>query len=294
MSKVQIITDSNSGITQVEAEKLGIFVIPMPFTINDEEYLEDISISQNEFYDFLKQNADVKTSQPSQYYLEELWNELLKDNDELLFIPMSSGLSGTCENAKRYAEAFGGKVIVVDNKRISVTQKESVFEAIELLKQNKTARQIKEYLEETKDKNSIYIMMGVLSYLKKGGRISPAAAALGAMLNVKPILSSKGENFEKFALVLSAAQGKKKMILKIKSELETIFKEEYDKGHMVVSVAHTQNEAEAHKFKDEIMKEFPKLEFHFVDPLSLSVSCHIGPGALAVALSINSTLKKHS
>jgi len=294
MSKVQIITDSNSGITQVEAEKLGIFVIPMPFTINDEEYLEDISITQNEFYDFLKQNADVKTSQPSQYYLEELWNELLKDNDELLYIPMSSGLSGTCENAKRYAEAFGGKVIVVDNKRISVTQKESVFEAIELSKQNKTARQIKEYLEETKDKNSIYIMMGVLSYLKKGGRISPAAAALGAMLNVKPILSSKGENFEKFALVLSAAQGKKKMILKIKSELETIFKEEYDKGQMIVSVAHTQNEVEALKFKDEIMKEFPKLEFHFVDPLSLSVSCHIGPGALAVALSINSSLKKHS
>ncbi len=290
MSKVKIITDSNSGITQVEAEKLGVFVIPMPFTINDDEYLEDISITQDEFYNFLKQNVDVKTSQPSQYYIEDLWNDLLKEYDELLYIPMSSGLSGTCENAKRYAEAFDGKVIVVDNKRISITQKESVFEAIALLNQGKSAKQIKEYLEETKDKNSIYIMMGVLSYLKKGGRISPAAAALGSMLNVKPILSSRGENFEKFALVLSAAQGKKKILFKVKTELETIFKEEYDKGLMTVSVAHTQNEAEAIKFKDEIMKEFPKLKFHFVDPLSLSVSCHIGPGALAIALSINSTI----
>lgn len=290
MSKVKIITDSNSGISQAEGEKLGIYVIPMPFTINDEEYLEEISISQEKFYEFLKINADVKTSQPSQYNIEEIWNELLKDNDELLYIPMSSGLSGTCTNAIRYAEEFGGKVIVVDNKRISLTQKEAVFEAIEMLKQGRSSLQIKQYLEETSPKSSIYIMMGVLSYLKKGGRISPAAAALGSMLNVKPILSSRGENFEKFALVLSAAQGKKKMLLKIKSELETEFKEEYDAGKMVVSVAHTQNEAEALKFKEEIMKEFPKLTFHFVDPLSLSVSCHIGPGALAVAISVNNYL----
>ena len=289
MSKVKIITDSNSGITQSEGEKLGIYVIPMPFTINDEEYFEEVSISQEQFYEFLKNKADVKTSQPSQYTLEEIWNNLLQNNDELLYIPMSSGLSGTCENAKRYAENFGGRVLVVDNKRISVTLKESVYEAVELANQGKTARQIKEYLEETKHKNSIYIMMGVLTYLKKGGRISPAAAALGAMLNVKPILSSRGDNFEKFALVLSAMQGKKKMLQKIKDELETEFKEEYDNGKMRVSVAHTQNEAEALKFKEEIIKQFPKLKFSFVDPLSLSVSCHIGPGALAVALAVNNT-----
>ncbi len=290
MSKVKIITDSNSGISKAEGEKLGVYIIPMPFTINDDEYLEEISITQEKFYEFLKTNADVKTSQPSQYTIEEIWNELLKDNDELLYIPMSSGLSGTCNNAKRYAEDFGGRVVVVDNKRISITQKESVFEAVEMLRQGKSALQIKQYLEETANKNSIYIMMGVLSYLKKGGRISPAAAALGSMLNVKPILFSKGENFEKFALVLSAAQGKKKILLKIKNELETEYKEEYDAGKMVVSIAHTQNEAEALKAKEEIMKEFPKLTFRFVDPLSLSVSCHIGPGALAMAISVNNYL----
>lgn len=290
MNKLKIVTDSNSGILQKEGEDLGIFVIPMPFTIDDEEYLEEISISQEQFYEYLKKDADVKTSQPSQYYLEELWNNLLKENEQILHIPMSSGLSGTCENAKRYAESFGGKVVVVDNKRISITQKESVYEAIEMAKQGKTAEEIKSYLESTARKNSIYIMMGVLKYLKKGGRISAAAAALGAMLNVKPILCSRGDKFEKFALVLSATQGKKKMIMKIKSEIETEFNEEYNKGALVLSVAHTQNDIEAEKFKEEIIKEFPKIKFHFVDPLSLSVSCHIGPGSLAIGLSVNNYL----
>lgn len=290
MNKLKIVTDSNSGILQEEGKQLEIYVIPMPFTIDDEEYLEEISISQEQFYEFLKKDADVKTSQPSEFYLEELWNDLLKENNEILYIPMSSGLSGTCENAKRYAENFGGKVEVVDNKRISVTQKESVFEAIALARQGKSAKEIKEYLESTANKSSIYIMMGVLKYLKKGGRISATAAALGAMLNVKPVLSSRGDKFEKFALVLSAAQGKKKMLMKIKSEIETEFNEEYNKGALTVSVAHTQNEAEAQKFKEEIMKEFPKLNFRFVDPLSLSVSCHIGSGALAIAISVNNFL----
>lgn len=291
MKKLMIITDSNSGILQNEARELGIHVLPMPFTIDDEEYFEEITISQEKFYEYLKANADVKTSQPSEYQVEELWDECLKEYDEILHIPMSSGLSGTCGNAIRYAEKYKGRVEVVDNQRISVTLKESVMEAIALAKQGKSAKEIKEYLEETKSKSSIYIMMGMLKYLKKGGRISPAAAALGAMLNVKPVLASRGGNFEKYALVLSAAQGKKKMLQKIKAELETEFKEEYDQGKMCISVAHTQNEAEALKFKDEIIKEFPLLKFHFVDPLSLSVSCHIGPGALALALSVNNFME---
>ncbi len=290
MNKIKIVTDSNSGILQEEGKDLGVYVIPMPFTINDEEYLEEISISQEQFYEHLSKEADVKTSQPSEYYLEELWNELLKENDEILYIPMSSGLSGTCENAKRYAENFNGRVYVVDNKRISITQKESVFEAIALLKEGKSAKEIKDYLESTGSKNSIYIMMGVLKYLKKGGRISATAAALGSLLNVKPILYSRGENFEKFALVLSAVQGKKKMIQKIKSELETDFREEYDKGAMVISIAHSQNAAEAEKLKAEIIREIPNVKIHFVDPLSLSVACHIGPGALAIAVSVNNHL----
>ena len=291
MSKLKIITDSNSGILQSEAKELGILVLPMPFTINGEEYLEEISISQADFYKHLEHDADVKTSQPSQYTLEELWDNTLKDYDEILYIPMSSGLSKSCENAKNYAEKYEGKVQVVDNMRISVTQKESVMEAIELAKKGKSAKVIKEYLEETKDKSSIYIMTGTLKYLKKGGRISTAAATLGAMLNVKPVLSSRGDKFEKFALVLSPAQAKKKIIQKIKSELDTEFAKEYKQGKMMISVAHTQNEAEALKFKEQIIKEIPNIQFRFCDPLSLSVSCHIGPGALATAISINNQLK---
>ena len=287
MKKVKIITDSNSGILQSEAEKLGIYVIPMPFTINNEEYLEEISITQEEFYKHLENDADVKTSQPSQYYLENLWNDLLKEYDELVYIPMCSGLSATCFNANRYAENFEGKVQVVDNLRISVTQKESVMEAIELAKQGKNAIEIKKYLEETKGKASIYITLGTLKYLKKGGRINPAIATIGAMLKVKPILYTRGDKFNKFAMTMSLNQAKRKMIDKIKEELETEFKEEYAKGKMYISVAHTQNEEEALKFKEEILKSIPNIKVNFVDPLSLSVSCHIGPGALAIAMAVN-------
>lgn len=290
MSKIKIITDSNSGILQSEAEQLGIFVIPMPFTINGEDYLEEITMSQEKFYELLAKDADVKTSQPSQIYLEELWNDLLKDNDELLYIPMTSGLSATCANAMSLAQNFEGKVFVVDNKRISVTQKESVYEAIALSKQGKSAKEIKDYLESTRHLASIYIMLDVLKYLKKGGRISPAAAMLGDLLKFKPILFTRGENFEKFAIVMSTKQGERKMIQKIKEEMETEFKEYYDNGKMTVSVAHTQNFEEAEKFKQTIMTELPKLRFRFVDPLSLSVSCHIGPGSLAIAVSVDNYL----
>ena len=291
MDKLLIITDSNSGILQSEAKELGIFVIPMPFTINDEEFFEEISISQEEFYKHLQNDADVKTSQPSQIYLEELWTESLKEYEEIIYIPMSSGLSATCENAKNFAKNFDGKVQVVDNLRISLSQKESVFEAIAMKKLGKSAKEIKNYLEGTKEKASIYITMGVLKYLKKGGRISPAAAALGSALKIKPILSSRGGKFEKFSVVLSLNQAKAKMISKIKQELENEFKEEYEQGKICISVAHTQNEEEALKFKEEILEKIPNITFRFIDPLSLSVSCHIGPGALAICACVNNYLK---
>ncbi len=287
MKKVKIVTDSNSGMLQAEGEKLGVFVIPMPFTINDEEYLEEITITQDKFYELLAQNAEVTTSQPSQFYLEELWEELLKEYDEVLYIPMMSGLSATCENAKRYAKNYAGRVFVVDNARISVTQKESVLEAVELVKQGKSAEEIKNYLEETGKKASIYITVDTLKYLKKGGRISPAAAVIGSLLNIKPVLFTRGDKFSKYAMALSFAQAKKKMIAKIKQELETEFKEDYEAGKMAISIAHTHNEAEAKKFKAEIMKELPNIKIRFIDPLSLSVSCHIGPGAIAIATYVN-------
>ena len=284
MGKIMIVSDSNSGITQNEAKELDIFVIPMPFTIDGEEYLEDISITQDKFYEFLKADAEVTTSQPSRFYLEELFNNLLTSYEEIVYIPMSSGLSGTCENATKLAENFNGKVHVVDNTRISVTQKQSVLDALKLASAGKSGSEIKTILEEKGKNQSIYIMVGTLKYLKKGGRISGAAATLGSMLKIKPILFSDGGKFDKFAMTLNTTQAKKKMIDQVKLELETKFKDELQKGTLFLSVAHTQNYDEALKFKEEILKEFPNIKFQFVDSLSLSVSCHIGPGALAIAI----------
>ena len=286
MEKVRIITDSNSGILQSEAEALGIFVIPMPFMINEEEYEEEISISQEKFYQLLGGDPSINTSCPAPGYLTNLWDEQLQNYDSIVYIPMSSGLSSTCDNAKRMAQEYNGKVQVVDNERISVTQKMSVYEAIALAREGKSALEIREYLENTKDKASIYICVDTLKYLKKGGRISATAAALGAMLRIKPILSSRGGRFEKTAVAMSMGQAKKRMIQQIKQELETEFKEEHSQGKMVLYVAHTHNEAEALKFKEEVEKDLG-MPVKFVDPLSLSVSCHIGPGAIALAMSVN-------
>lgn len=283
MQKIKIVTDSNSGILQKEAEALGVFVIPMPFTIDGEEYLEEISVSQEQFYEYLEKDANVTTSQPSQFYLQEIFDEFLKEYDEIVYLPMSSGLSGTCANATKIAENYSGKVQVIDNLRISVTLKQSVLDALQMAKDGKTAKEIKQSFEEQKEYSSIYITMGTLKYLKKGGRITATAAALGSLLRIKPILSSNGGNFEKFAISLNLAQAKKKIIMQLKQDLQTKFKDLYESGKMAISVAHTQNFAEAEKFKDEILKEIPNIEVLWVDPLSLSVSCHIGPGALAAA-----------
>ncbi len=286
MASVKIITDSNSSITQEESKKLNITTIPMPFTINDEEYFEDISITQDSFYKYLANDASVTTSQPSQFYLEEIFEETLKEYDELIYIPMSSGLSGTCANATKIASKFNGKVQVVDNQSISVIQKQSVMKAIDLVKSGKTALEIKQILEETKNKCSIYITVSTLKYLKKGGRVTPAAAAIGSLLKIKPILYSNGGNFEKFAMVLNFAQAKKKMIQQIKQDIETKLKD-FNSDRLAIGIAHTQNELEALKFKEEIMNEIPNIKIKLIDPLSLSVSCHIGPGSLGVALFVD-------
>ncbi len=287
MSKLQIITDSNSGITQQEGKDLGIFVIPMPFSINGEEFLEDINISQEQFYEYLACNAEVTTSQPSQAYLEELWSNLLQEYDELVYIPMSSGLSATCENAKSYALKYDDRVQVVDNLRISLGQKESVFEAIVMAKLGKSAVQIKEYLESTKLKSSTYIVMSTLKYIKRGGRIAPAAAAIGEILRIRPVLYTRGQAFKKFTVSTNFKNAKEKILAQLRKELESEFAQEYKDGKMTISVAYTKSIEEALRFKEDIEKEFPDLQFHFVDPLSLSVACHIGPNALGVAISIN-------
>ena len=287
MKRVLIITDSNAGILQSEAKELGIKIVPMPFIINGEEYYEDINLSQEEFYGKLQnENASISTSQPSTYYLREFWDECLKDYEEIVYIPMSSGLSASQANAQAQSTYYKGRVQVVDNQRISVTQKESVLEALELAKMGKTAKEIREYLENTKDIASIYIVVDTLKYLKKGGRVTPAGAALGTILRIKPVLQIRGKKLDAFFKAMNIKQAKLKMISQVKYDLENDFKEYYEKGKMVISIAHTQNFEEAEKFKDDIIKMIPGVIVRFVDPLSLSVSCHIGPGALAIACCI--------
>ena len=286
MEKIAVVTDSNSGITQEEGKSLGIHVIPMPFTVDGEEYLEDISITQEKFFELLESGAEVTTSQPSQTYLEELWRELLKSCESIIYIPMSSGLSGTCENAKQFAKKFDGRVHVVDNLRISVPQKISVYETARMVKDGKSVDEILEHLETTKGKCSIYLTVSILKYLKKGGRITPAAAAIGDMLKLKPILFTRGQRFDKFAVTLSMGQAKKKMMQQIKHELDTEFKAEYEKGKMALLVAYSKFKDEADRFVKEIEQEFPDMKVLYVDPLSLSVACHTGAGALGIGICV--------
>lgn len=293
MKKIRIVTDSVAGITLKEAEELDISIIPTPIIIDGEEYAEGVNITSKEFFDKINSGANVSTSQPSEFAFDETCEKLLKDYDEVVVIPITTGLSASCPNSIRYAEKYNGKVQVVDNRRVSVMQKESVMEAIELVKLGKSAKEIKEILEKDKDKSICYIYVDTLKYLKKGGRISPAAATIANVLHVKPILYSDcGAKFEKMGMVMAMAQAKKKMIEKIKSDLETKYKEPYEKGIICISVAHTENLEQAEKFKEQILREIPNINFRFVDPLSLSVSAHIGPGALAIALTVNNYLKK--
>ena len=286
MKQIIIVTDSNSGITQEEGKRLGVFVIPMPFTINGKEYLEEITISQERFFELLEEGADVTTSQPSEAYLEAVWRDLLKEYERVIYIPMSSGLSATCENAKKYAEQFGGRVSVADNLRISVPQKISVYEAAQMVKDGKSAEEILRHLENTKGKCSIYLTVSELRYLRKGGRITPAVAALGDMLHLKPILFTRGQSFDKFAVALSMGQAKKKMIRQIKKELLTDFKEEYEQGKMALLIAYSKIKDEAEKCRKELEQEFPNMKVLYVDALSLSVACHTGAGALGIGICV--------
>ena len=283
MANVKIVTDSNSGITQAEAKELGIYVIPMPFLIGGEEYLEDITLTQPGFYELLKSNAQVSTSQPAALNVTELWDKLLEDGSEIVHIPMSSGLSESCHTAERLAADYGGRVQVVDNQRISVTQWQSVYDAIELAKRGKSAKEIKEYLMKTKFDSSIYISLATLKYLKKGGRLTPAAALIGTILKIKPVLQIQGEKLDAFKKVQTLRQAKNVMIEAMKNDFATRFKEYAEAGEMTLHIAHTDSEAEAMIFKQEVEAAFPDVPVVFVDPLSLSVSCHIGPGALAIA-----------
>ncbi len=277
MGKIAVITDSNSGITQSEAKELGIRVVPMPFYINGELFLEDITLTQEEFYQRLGEEADISTSQPSPGDIVDLWEEVLEECDEIIYIPMSSGLSGSCQTAIMLAQDYDGKVFVVDNQRISVTQRQSVLDALAMAEKGMTGQEIYDVLMKEKLEASIYITVDTLKYLKKGGRITAAGATLGTMLNIKPVLQIQGEKLDAFAKVRGLKAAKKTMINAVEADVKDRFagKEVYIHG------AYTCSDEEAEEWRQELMEKFPGYDIR-MDRLSLSVACHIGPGSRAV------------
>ena len=284
MRKIAIVTDSNSGITQDEGRKLGISVLPMPFYIKEVMYLEGVTLSQEEFYERLKKDEPISTSQPNPGEVCGLWDTLLKEYNEIVHIPMSSGLSASCETAMGLARDYNGKVQVVDNQRISVTQKQSVMDALTLVQAGKSAAEIREILEAERRESSIYITLETLKYLKKGGRITPAAAAIGTVLNLKPVLQIQGDKLDAYSKVRGKKQAKRVMLKAMKEDFDSRFAEYAKRGEMCLEMAYTGNQEEAEEFKKEVQEMFPDYEIQ-MDPLSLSVACHIGHGALAVACS---------
>lgn len=285
MGNVAIVTDSNSGISQAEGKELGIYVIPMPFLVDGKLYFEDVDMNKEQFYHFLENDADLSTSQPSPGDVMDLWDKLLKEYDEIVHIPMSSGLSASCSTAMGLARDYDGKVQVVDNQRISVTMQQSVMDAKHLAAAGKSAAQIKEILEKEALKSSIYLMVDTLKYLKKGGRITPAAALLGSALNLKPILQIQGDKLDAYKKVRGVKAAKKNMLEAMKKDVEGRFSDYVTKGQLKLHVAYTTDEETAKQWKEEVQNMFPDIAITRMDPLSFSVTCHTGPGVLAIAAS---------
>ncbi|MCR5640011.1 MAG: DegV family protein [Lachnospiraceae bacterium] len=277
---VAILVDSNSGVTPDEAKKAGIYLLPMPFYIDDKLYYEDVDLTRDEFFRLQEEDHEITTSMPLVGDVMDYWEKLLEDHDQVVYIPMSSGLSSSCETAMMLSEDYEGKVFVVNNQRISVTQKLSAYEAKRMADEGKDGEEIRTYLEKTKFDSTIYIMVDTLKYLKKGGRLTPAVAAIGTLLRIKPVLQIQGEKLDRFAQARTLKQAKQIMMDAITSDLSNRFADP-DASHSVISIAHTQNQKEAEIFREELLELFPDRTI-IINPLPLSISCHIGPGALAV------------
>lgn len=283
MKKIAVVADSNSGYTPEEAKASGVHFIPMPFYIDEKEYFEGVNLSHEEFFDFLAKDADVSTSQPSPGSMLSLWDELLKSYDEIIYLPMSSGLSGTCQTATMLAQDYDGRVYVVDNQRISVPLKHCVQDALTMAEMGKSAKEIKDYLERTKFDSVVYITVDTLKYLKKGGRVTPAAAALGTLLKIKPVLQIRGEKLDSYAKARTMNQAKKLMIDALRKDIDELFDGNLSEVHL--DIAHTKNDTAAQEMKTLLEEAFPGCGEITIDPLSLSISCHIGEGALGIACS---------
>ena len=285
--KIAILTDTNSGITKKTAQEMGVFVIPMPVIIDDETFFEGENITEAEFYDALQKGKKITTSQPSPGSVLEMWEELLESGyEQIVYIPMTSGLSKSCETAMGLAKSYEGRVFVVDNHRISVPLKESVLAALKMADAGMSGDKIKASLEETAYHCSIYIMVETLEYLKKGGRITPAAAMIGSVLNIKPVLTIQGEKLDSFAKVRGTKKGHKVMIEAIRRDLETRFAGE-DLTHLRIATAGANlTEEQIADWKASILQEFPGAEVYY-DPLSVSIGSHTGPGATGIGISFD-------
>ncbi len=282
MAKVAIVTDSGSGITLAQAREMGVGLVSIPFMFGDNEktYFEDINLTRDEFFERLKSGETVHTSQPSPVDVLKVWDQVLEENDSLVYIPMSSGLSGSCQSAMMLSGDYDGKVEVVNNQRISVTQKRSVQDAMEMAAKGWTAKQIKDKLEEVRYEQSIYIMVDTLTYLKRGGRITPAAAAIGTLLRIKPVLKIFGERLDAFAKARTEQQARTMMINAMKNDCEKLY------GGMdnVWLYAVESKTPDFAAWSEQVRDAFPG---HLVeeDKLPSVINCHIGEGALAIACS---------
>lgn len=279
--KVAIVTDSNSGITQDQARELGLWVLPMPFMIGDRNCLEGVDLTQEEFYQQMEAGADIRTSQPSPQSVVDLWNRLLEEYDQIVHIPMSSGLSSSFATAWALAGDYEGQVYVVDNHRISVTQRQSALEAKALADRGWKGADIRQVLERSGPQSMIYITVDTLKYLKKGGRITPAAAALGTLLKIKPILGIDGGKLDAFSKTRTMKQAKAIMIEAIAKDMEFRFGDRQGRN-MCLQIAHTCNEEAARELMETMKGLYPGVPV-YADRLSLSIACHIGPGSLALA-----------
>lgn len=287
MKKTGILTDSHSGITQEEAKKLGIYVLPMPFYINDQCHYEGKDISREEFIELLKNDENVSTSQPSPEAVMNLWDEILKEYEELVYIPISSGLSGSCSTATAMAQDddYEGKVFVVDNGRVSTPMKQSVLDAIELLNEGCSAKEIKNRLEDAKGKMGIFVAVDDLKYLKKGGRISSSVALVGGMLKVKPILKFDIGTLDSFKNCRGLIKAKTVMIEEVKIIVTTDYAEDFEKGNVHILAASSADEEETKKWVNEIQEAFPGIKVLW-DYLPMGITCHIGPGGLGIGYSV--------
>ena len=286
MKKIGVVTDSHSSITKEEAKRLGVYVLPMPFTMEGNCYYEDVTLTRAEFFEKLKAGVDVTTSQPAPTEVMEIWDKALEEYEQIIYIPISSGLSGSCQTARMLAQedAYENKVFVVDNGRVSTPLHRTILDALELIEEGYEAVDIQEMLEEARANMVIYVGVETLDNLRKGGRISPATAALGTLLNIKPVLKFDVGTLDTYKKCRGSMKARQTMIEAMKYDLENTFKEWYDKGEVYLLAASSAPKHVTDEWIAQIQEAFPGMEV-MCDDLSLGVSCHIGYGGLGIGCS---------